>query len=172
MDRCNLLVRVVRAWNRWGVVHLLALLALVLASPHRVAAHATSGSISGFVTDKTGASVSHAQVSVKDEGTGVATQTSTDDAGFYNVTHIIAGTYEVSIESPSFKKSVKQHIVLQIDSTVRADARLEPGEVSDSVTVTAEMAELKTEKTDVDHLLDQHELETVPVANDNLTTLY
>jgi len=73
MDRCNLLVRVVRAWNRCGVVHLLALLVLVLASPHRVAAQATYGSISGFVTDNTGAAVSHAQVSVQDEGTGVVT---------------------------------------------------------------------------------------------------
>ena len=156
MDRCNSLVGVGRARNVWGVVHLIALLSLLLASPHWAAAQATSGSISGFVTDNTGAAVSHAQVSVKDEGTGVVTQTTTDDAGFYNVTHIIAGTYEVSIEAPSFKKFVKQHIVLQIDSTVRADAHLEPGAVSESVTVTAETAGLKTEKTDVDHLLDQH----------------
>lgn len=172
MDRCNSKLRAGRAWNLWGVVPFLALLSLVLASPHRVAAQATSGSISGFVTDNMGAAVSHAQVSVKDEGTGVMTRTSTDDAGFYNVTHIIAGTYEATIEAPGFRQFVKQHIVLQIDSAVRADARLELGAVSDSVTVTAETAELKAEKTDVDHLLDQHELETVPVANDNLTTLY
>ena len=70
MDRCNSLVRVGRAWKRWGVVHLLALLSLVLASPHRAAAQATSGSISGFVTDNTGAAVSHAQVSVKERRNG------------------------------------------------------------------------------------------------------
>ena len=73
MDRSKSLSRVARAWNLWGVVHLLALLSLVLASPHRAAAQATSGSISGFVTDNTGAAVPHAQVSVKDEGTGVVT---------------------------------------------------------------------------------------------------
>ncbi len=92
MDRNEPKYRVARAWNLWGVVHFLALLSLVLASPHRVAAQATSGSISGFVTDNTGAAVPHAQVSVKDEGTGVLNQTGTDDAGFYNVTHIIAVT--------------------------------------------------------------------------------
>jgi hypothetical protein len=172
MDRRNSEVRVGRAWNLWGVVPLLALLFLVLTAPNRVAAQATSGSISGFVTDNTGAAVPHAQVKVTNEDTGVATQASTDDSGFYNVTHIIAGNYAVGIEVPGFKSFMKQHIVLQIDSAVRADAQLALGTVSESVTVSAEAAEMKTEKADVDHLLEQHELETIPVVNDNLTTNY
>ena len=54
MDRSKSLGRLASARNLWGVVHLLALFSLVLASPHWAAAQATSGSISGFVTDNTG----------------------------------------------------------------------------------------------------------------------
>lgn len=145
---------------------------LMLGFSPRSNAQATSGSISGFVTDHTGAAVPHAQVSVRNEATGVETDTVTDASGFYNVTHIIAGNYTVTVTAPGFKTFTKQQINLQIDSTVRADAHLELGAVSQSVTVTAAPAALKTERTDVDHLLGEHEIQTIPVANDNLTTLY
>jgi hypothetical protein len=172
MDRRNSQFRVASAWSLGGVVHLLALLSLALASPHWVAAQATSGSISGFVTDNTGAAVSNAQVSVKNEGTGVESQTVTDNSGFYNVTNIIAGQYAVAVVREGFKTFSKQHIVLGVDSTVRTDARLVVGSAQETVTVTAEAAALKTEKTDVDATLDQHDLETLPVSDNNLTHLY
>ena len=108
---------------------------------------ATSGSISGFVTDNSGAAIPQAKVSVKDEGTGVVTQATTNGSGFYNVTHIIAGTYTVTASAEGFKAFSKQHIQLQIDSTVRADAHLEPGATAEQVTVTATPAALKTEKS-------------------------
>ena len=172
MDRSKSLGRVASAWSLWGVVHLLALLSLALASPHWVAAQATSGSISGFVTDNTGAAVPNAQVSVKNEGTGVETKTVTDNSGFYNVTNIIAGQYAVAVVRDGFKTFSKEHIVLGVDSTVRTDARLVVGSAQETVTVTADAAALKTEKTDVDTTLDQHDLETLPVSDNNLTHLY
>src|ERR1035438_4320079 len=172
MDRSKSLGSVARARNLWGVVHLLALLALVLASPHWAAAQATSGSISGFVTDNTGAAVPNAQVSVKNEGTGVESKTVTDNSGFYNVTNIIAGQYAVAVVRDGFKTFSKEHIVLGVDSTVRTDARLAMGSAQETVTVTAEAAALKTEKADVDTTLDQRDLETLPVSDNNLTHLY
>ncbi len=135
-------------------------------------AQATSGSITGFVTDQVGAVIPQAKVSVTGEGTGIVTQATTDGSGFYNVTNLIAGNYTVTVEAAGFKTFSKQHIQLQIDSTVKTDAHLEPGAVTDQVTVTALPAQLKTEKTDVDHLLEEHELESTPVQDDNLTTLY
>ena len=133
---------------------------------------ATSGSISGFVTDNTAAAIPQAKVSVKDEGTESLLKLSTDGSGFYNVTHLIAGTYTVTVTANGFKTFTKQHILLQIDSAVKADAHLDPGMLTEQVTVTAAPAALKTEKTDVDHCWMQHEIETVPVSDDNLTTLY
>lgn len=153
----------------WRVVLLLLLMA---RGVNAVFAQATSGSISGFVTDSSSAAVPNAKVTVSNEATGINTDATTDSSGFYNVTHIIAGQYSVKVEYAGFKTSVKQHIELQIDSTVRADAQLALGQASEEVTVTAATATLKTEKTDVDLVLDQHAIENLPVNSDNLTTLY
>ena len=172
MDRCNSKLKISSAWKFWGLVPVLALVSLVLALPYRVAAQATSGSISGFVTDNTGAAVPQAKVTVKNEGTGVESQTVTDNSGYYNVTNIIAGQYAVAVVREGFKTFNKQHIVVGVDSIVRTDARMDVGAVTEQVTVTAEPAELKTEKTDVATTLDQHDLETLPVSDNNLTHLY
>lgn len=151
---------------------LLLLVLLVSGWTISAAAQATSGSLTGFVMDTSGAAVPNAAVKVLNEGTGFVTNAKTDNSGFYNVTHIIAGQYSVSVAAEGFKTYEKQHIELQIDSTVRADARLDLGASSEQVTVTASAATLKTEKTDVDLVLDQHALESIPVSNDNLTSLY
>jgi Carboxypeptidase regulatory-like domain len=157
-----------------GIYNLFVLSAIFLAAGSILLAYgqATSGSITGFVADNTGAAIPQAKVSVIGEGTGVVTEATTDGAGFYNVTHIIAGDYTVKVTANGFKTFSKQHIRLQVDTTVSANARLEPGMVTEQVIVSAAPAELKTEKTDVDHLLDQHDLETIPVVDDNLTSLY
>ncbi len=162
-------------WRRSTYTFLAAVLfiaSLAVDSPLIARGQATSGAISGFVTDNVGAAIPQAKVSVKDEGTNVVTEATTDGSGFYNVTHLIAGNYTVTVTANGFKTFSKQHILLQIDSAIKADAHLDPGMVTQSVTVTAAPAALKTEKTDVDHLLEQHEIETVPVQDDNLTTLY
>ena len=149
---------IVARCDRFSATLALLLLALVgvamLGRTSTAMAQATSGSITGFVTDQVGAVIPQAKVSVTDEGTGIVTQATTDGAGFYNVTNLIAGNYTVTVEAAGFKTFSKQHIQLQIDSTVKADAHLEPGAVTEQVTVTALPAQLKTEKTDVDHLLE------------------
>lgn len=158
-------------WSRLSVA--LVLMLLPALGGHSTAyGQATSGSISGFVTDSSGAAVPNAQVTVTNEATDVRTAATTDNSGFYNVTHIIAGQYMVRIAGSGFKTFTQQHIVLQIDSNVRADAQLQVGQASQQVVVSAVPATLKTERADVDHVLDQHEIETVPVNSDNLTTLY
>ena len=61
---------------------------------------------------------------------------------------------------------------MPIDAAVQSDAALDLGNVSEVIKVTADPAELKTEKTDVDYRLDEHELESLPQLDDNLTNLY
>lgn len=169
------LVAVDMFWARRGPALALSLFSIALllfGVPSNVQGQATSGSISGFVTDTTGAAIPQAKVTVTNEGTGVSTVATTDGSGLYSVTHIIAGNYTVKVVANGFKAFSKQHVILQVDSIVRADAQLQLGAVTEQVTVSATPAALKTEKADVDHVLDEHEIQTVPVANDNLTTLY
>ena len=135
-------------------------------------AQATWGAISGFVTDQSGGAIPRAKIKVANEKTGVQTEGATEAAGFYNVTHLDPGVYQVSVEASGFRRFVKQHIVLQVDSTVRVDPKLELGELTQQVTVSAMALELKSEKTDVDRVITQHELDNVPLNNHNVTLLY
>ena len=159
---------------RRGPTPFLTLLVIILALtfPLRSNAQATSGTISGFVTDTSGAIIPNAHVTITNEGTGVVSKATTNKAGLYNVTNLIPGNYTVRVEAPGFKAFVKQRIELQVDSVVRTDAQLALGQVSQSVTVTAAPAALKTETANVDWVLHRHELESIPVADNNLTTLY
>ena len=158
--------------NAFRVALLILLFGVITCAPRHLRAQATSGSITGFVKDSSGGAIAHTPVKVTNEATNITTQVPTDDSGFYNATHLIAGTYMVSIATDGYKTFTKTHIELQIDSTVRTDATLDVGNVSEVVNVTADPASLKTEKTDVDYRLDEHALATLPAINDNLTNLY
>jgi hypothetical protein len=160
-----------RTGKREPILGFWVLLAL-LCTPFMLHAQATSGSISGFVKDASGGAIPQVSVKITNEATNITTEVMADASGFYTATHLIAGKYTVTIAVNGFKTFMKNGIELQIDSTVRTDAALDVGSVSDTVTVTADPAALKTEKTDVDYRLDQQALETLPQIDDNLTNLY
>src|SRR5690242_9036249 len=77
-----------------------------------------NGSLTGLVTDSSGAAVPNAEVRAKNLATGVATAVLTNNAGSYNVASVPIGTYEISIESQGFKRFVKTGIVLETAQTV------------------------------------------------------
>ncbi len=64
---------------------------------------AVSGSITGLVTDSSAAAVAGANVTIRNNGTQVATQVTTTDTGYYSVPNLIPGTYSVSVEAQGFK---------------------------------------------------------------------
>ena len=148
--------------------------ALLLSSvcAQRCWSQATWGAISGFVSDASGAMVPGANVTVTEVRTGVATKGTTDSSGLYNITHLLPGDYNVSVEAQGFKHFTQEHVTLQVDSTVRVDCTLQLGAVSQEVTVTAATAQLQTEKTDVSKDINQQTVEALPVVAHNLTKLF
>src|SRR5579863_3426335 len=148
--------------------------ALLLSSvcAQRCRSQATWGAISGFVSDASGAMVPGANVTVTEVRTGVATKGTTDSSGLYNITHLLPGDYNVSVEAQGFKHFTQEHVTLQVDSTVRVDCTLQLGAVSQEVTVTAATAQLQTEKTDVSKDINQQTVEALPVVAHNLTKLF
>ncbi len=151
----------------------LVLLALTLAILHPCArSQATSGAISGIVADPSGAAIPNANVTIENERTGVKTNATTGDSGGYNVTHLDPGEYTVRVEANGFQGFVQEHVVLQVDSTVRVDPKMVVGAASQEVTVTSGLAELETEKTDVSTTITAHEIDNLPTPNHNVTQLY
>jgi hypothetical protein len=91
-------------------IHVLA--ALVLVPIAALMAQENRATLSGSVTDATGAAIARAKVVVTDMETGVKTTASTETSGAYNLPFLPIGQYEVSAESPGFKKYVQQGIML------------------------------------------------------------
>jgi hypothetical protein len=124
---------------------------------------AATGTITGIVTDPTGAVVANAPVEVKNTETGVVFPTVTTSTGEYTVTRLPLGMYEVTVRSSGFKTYTHTNIEVTAASIVREDPKLEVGATGETVTVTAEASLLKTESGEVAHNITLEQLSSLPV---------
>ena len=133
----------------------LVLIAVVLAGL-ALGQRADRATITGVVTDPAGASMPNATVKVRNEGTGVETVLTANEAGAYTTPLLILGTYTVSVEQPGFKTFVRSGIQLSGGLVYRQDATLEIGAVSERVEVVAASELINTSQPEVTHTVDQN----------------
>ena len=129
------------------------------------------GSIYGQVTDNSGAAVKNAPITVTDETKGTSVQVSTNDVGEYSVQHLIPDVYDVAVAAPGFQKQEIKAIRVSADTSPKVDIKLEVGSVSETVTVTGEIPELKTDRADVGLVLDEKTVSDLPNAGRNFAML-
>lgn len=126
-----------------------------------------TGNIAGTVQDGTGAVIPGVQVSLSGAGViGGNQQTLTDERGTYRFTKLVPSTYSVKVEMAGFRTVVHDGIGVNADVTVRVDAVLEVGQISDTVTVTGEAPLLDTTSALNQAVLDRQLLDRVPTGND------
>src|SRR5690242_17618302 len=149
----------------------LAILCLVcgLHAPN-VAAQAVYGSILGTVTDAQGGAVSGAKVTVTSIAKGTTSDTTTNESGNYSVTHLIPDTYRVRIEASGFKATEIASVQVSADTSARVDSALQVGAVTQSVEVTGEVPQLKTDRADVSIEFNERAVENAPILNRNFTS--
>jgi len=109
------------------------------------AAQSTFGSITGTVTDQTGARVAGAKINVNNQDTGVSRKTTTGADGVYAVTDLSAGTYRVQVEAAGFNLLERNGIVLDANRTVNVDAQLAVGSSATKLEVAAVAPVINTE---------------------------
>jgi Carboxypeptidase regulatory-like domain/TonB dependent receptor-like, beta-barrel len=126
-------------------------------------AQTANGTITGTITDPTGAAVAGAAVEITDTDTGVKANTVTTFTGAYTATALQPGAYTVAVTSPGFKKYTRTGLSLAAAQTLGIDATLEVGGTNESVTVSAEASLLKTETGDVAHNITIEQLQDLPV---------
>src|ERR1700688_5094849 len=102
------------------------------------------GRILGTVTDQSGGVVSGATVSVVDTDRGVTRTLTTDDAGAYHAPDLTAGNYTVRLEAKGFKRIERQSVLVEVGHEVRGDLLVQPGEQSQTVTVTESVPLVET----------------------------
>ena len=112
------------------------------------------GTITGAILDPAGAVVPGATIEAKNGATGETYTVGSTATGNYTMANLPAGSYELTVTAMGFKKYVRPVVTVQVAETIRQDATLEVGAVSDTVTVTGEAPLLKTESGEVSHQVD------------------
>src|SRR2546426_5508621 len=130
------------------------------------------GAIVGNVTDSSGAVIPGAQITVTNQGTGIAVKTTTDAAGTYTVPDLLAGTYQVNVTNQGFKTSQFSGIRLLTGQTVRQDVVLEVGAVVQTVEVAARPQLVQTDSPTVGGTLLTRELTNLPFVTTTTDGLF
>jgi hypothetical protein len=130
-----------------------------------------TGTILGTVTDSSGAIIPNVKVTVTNTQTNVAFHTVSGSAGDFQASALNPGTYTVSAEIKGFQKSVTTTFTLAVDQKVRIDLALKPGQVSDTVEVTAQAVELDTDTAALSQLVSQQQVEELPLDGRNFVQL-
>lgn len=126
---------------------LACLVCLLLAAPFLFGQGGT-GTITGTITDPTGASVPGATVQAKNVETGVVYSGATTAAGNYTIPNLPVGTYEVTAMVSGFKTYTHTNLAVAAAQTIREDIPLQVGAASESITVEAQASLLQTESGD------------------------
>lgn len=145
-------------------------LALVAVSP-AAWAQDTRGSISGVITDASGAAVPGARVTVTNMDTRVAGETTSTGAGAYTALYLLPGRYSVSVEAAGFKRLVRDGVELRVSERLALDLQLEVGAVQDVVNVTAEAPLLELNSATTGQIIDRRRITELPLGEGNPMTL-
>ena len=155
----------------------LPLLSLILLSLSQTS-HAQgiiTGSLSGSVTDQTGAVISNASVTAVNDSAGTALQTKTDGTGHFRISDVPLGSYHLNITATGFGSSEVEHVVVVAgNDTSIGNQALKLGSSSQTVEVNAGAAELlNTESAQVETTIDTVQLTSAPItgALDNVTLM-
>src|ERR1035441_9739580 len=140
-----------------------AFVLLLFALSTTLQAQLTEGSISGAVTDVSGAAVSGASVKITNLQTGAVDQTKTDNIGYYRVLHLQIGAYQIRVEAQGFKASLLENIPVNVNTTTRADAKLQVGGAQETVEVSGGAALIQTEEARLSNTITHQEVDNLPL---------
>jgi hypothetical protein len=130
-----------------------------------------TGEITGLVTDGSGAAIPGAAVELLNLRTGAVRTASAGPDGFYTVALLPTGVYRVVIKSAGFRALERTNLELTALQSLRVDARLEVGEVTETVTVTDEAPQVDTRMVAQGMLVDDRRVRDLPLNGRNVTDL-
>src|SRR5580692_3369337 len=134
-------------------------------------AQVDTGSITGTVTDPSGAVVSGAKVTITNEGTGASLSTSAGADGIYNFSPVRIGSYKLEASAPGFKTMVQTNVVVDVSARVEENFKLQTGAVTETVEVTSVAPVLQAEDASVGQVVDQRSVNNLPLNGRNFTFL-
>ncbi len=140
-------------------------LSFICLSPHKAFGQlAGSATISGTISDASGAVVQGADIVIRNTDTGIERKTQTSDAGLYNAAFLPPGHYEVQASKPGFATLVRKDPTLQVGQTLTVSLSLAVQRTQQEVTVTGEAPVVDTQKTEVSQVVSETAVSNLPIA--------
>jgi hypothetical protein len=149
---------------------LIAIAWLMLSQPV-LFAQATAGAILGNVTDSSGAIVPDANVMIINRDGNISTTAHTNISGNFTQGQPIPGRYAITINKDGFQSYSRENMTVEVESSIRLDARLQIGERTQQITVTEAAPGLVTDSAQVTSSMTAPQVEQLPVVNRNFTNL-
>ncbi|HWB97060.1 MAG TPA: carboxypeptidase regulatory-like domain-containing protein, partial [Bryobacteraceae bacterium] len=132
---------------------------------------AQNASLQGILTDSSGAIVQQVEVVLTKVETGTTATTKTNDVGLYSFPSLSTGTYVLTASKAGFQQATSQQIPIAVGQAARVDMSLQPGNVGEKVTVTANAAALETESTQVGQVINNRTIVNLPLNGRNYLEL-
>jgi hypothetical protein len=160
--------------NRLGLRFGAIVLVLLIASGGLAgAAHAQAvgAALSGLITDEHGGAVPGATVSIKNVGTGVVREVSSNGDGFYSAPNLLPGTYEVRVTAPGFQTFLQKEISLTVGAQQALNLSLKVGQLNQTVEVSAAPPEVQTASSTISATVDSTTVRELPLNGRDWTSL-
>ncbi len=150
---------------------LLGIVVLALAVPAAFGQGETTGNITGIVKDQSGAVIPGAKVTLKNNDTGATRTQTTGPGGDYSFVSLNLGSYTLTAEASGFRRHVREKIEVHVNDRLRIDPEMQVGQVTESVTVSEQVALVSTEKPALSGLVDSQQVRELPLPNRNFMGL-
>src|SRR5215472_451015 len=123
------------------------------------------GSLTGNVTDPSGAAVISAHVEAQNTATGVLSEATTNSSGVYRFSALLPGMYRVTITAPNFKTVLAEKVPVAANTVRRFDSKLELAQIQQTVTVSVEAPILQTDRADLHTDLSATQVQSLPAIS-------
>ena len=160
--RAKLLTGMPRRFHVSSAAIFVALLALSATGSYGQTLY---GSLTGNITDGTGAAIPRAKVEVLNMGTSLVKTDLTDERGVYLFSDLLPGTYKITISAPAFGSRVKEGAVISLNTVLRVDATLTVSQVVESINVSASVVTLQTDRADINNQIQSTQITDLPLIN-------
>ena len=144
-------------------------LSFSLSSP--LLGQTSRGTVLGHVTDRTGSTISGAAVTLRNVNTDVAETFTTNITGDFVFVNVVPGIYELQFQAQGFKTVHSSGLNVEVEQTLRQDVRLDPGKVTEFVTVTDQTQMLQTENAEIGGVVPQQLVDSLPLNGRDFTSL-
>lgn len=121
------------------------------------------GTLSGRVTDPSGAAVPDIKVTVVNNENGARSETTTSESGEYTLPFLMPGPYQLTVDAPGFKRYVQARVQIGTNQRVSQDIALQVGAQTESVTITADAALVSTATASVGQVINTVQIENLPM---------